>query len=183
MQGVRQALKLFEEEIHVKYFETLYEDDAPFVTDSRELHDVLEETIQKVHNAATTFHSAATTFERAVTHTRSSTMQSELSPHAEESPSSSVETGRPSSSSTRTVFAWHPLDAICTNEGCNRERQYPAGCDWPCCCKRGYITGCVEHEDWCDRDWKQLQLRREQLVEKEKEVILKTPGDLPDLTK
>ena len=60
MQDVRQALRLFDEEIHVKYFQTLFEDDALFVIDSQDLHDVLEETIQRVHNAATTFGRAAT---------------------------------------------------------------------------------------------------------------------------
>ena len=39
----------------------------------------------------------------------------------------------------------------CATPGCQRSGQYPTGCVLDRCCRRGFITECKEHDDWCDR--------------------------------
>ena len=41
-------------------------------------------------------------------------------------------------------------EPCCANPGCNRARQYETGCQWDCCCKRGSMTDCQQHEPECD---------------------------------
>ena len=34
---------------------------------------------------------------------------------------------------------------------CGRQAQYERGCVWDRCCKKGFLTACREHEDWCNK--------------------------------
>ena len=43
-----------------------------------------------------------------------------------------------------------PYDGECATLGCRRERQFPDGCDWECCCKECFVTEGESHEPWCD---------------------------------
>ena len=38
----------------------------------------------------------------------------------------------------------------CSSIGCPRMRQYVKGCSWDRCRKFGFVTDCLEHEQWCD---------------------------------
>ena len=58
----------------------------------------------------------------------------------------------------RGVDAKTPQAHACA--ACYRPRQYAPGCAWENCCKRCYATGGEEHEEECDRQWREMSGER-----------------------
>ena len=53
-------------------------------------------------------------------------------------------------------------DGQCASIGCPRMRQYVKGCVWDRCCKLGFLTDCLEHEQWCDDMHKEVKKKLKQ---------------------